>query len=128
MSVDILSPYRVGPPWTLSAPILPLRCPMCNRRLGDLSMTHGRMGLIRASLTIGIPAGRPSSERHAVASSSRRRARHRGWVFVSLERDRWRIWCEHKGRGVLDRTVTASTMERLYAAALAARAREVVLP
>jgi len=58
-----------------------------------------------------------------------RRPKFKGWVFASPDRDRWRIWCEHKqvGRGVLDRTVTASTLERLYAAALAAGAREVVL-
>ena len=137
MSADILAPFRVGPPWILSAPELPLRCSMCYRRVADIAMSHGQMQLVRTvSQRVGIPEGRPSSGRHATGSPGvngrpeRRPRSKEGWVFVSPERDRWRIWCEHKqaGRGVFDRTVTASTLERLYAAALTANAREVVLP
>jgi hypothetical protein len=42
---------------------------------------------------------------------------------------RFRIIHEHKrnGRGLLDRTVTAATLEKLYNAAAAASEREVVL-
>ena len=144
--VDILAPYRVGPPWILAAPELPLRCPMCNRLIAEVTMSHGRMQLIRGmSKREGIPQGRPPSGRHATSAvgqtrgrppsgwvvepmtaSGPRRPRYRGLVYV--EHDRWRVWCVHKGRGVLDRTVTASTLERLYAAVLTAGVREVVLP
>jgi hypothetical protein len=126
---DVLALYRVGPPWVLSAPELSLRCPMCYRRIGDIAMIHGRMGLIRVNVREGIPEGRPPSGRHATASGGRRRPRFKGWVFVCPEGDRWRIWCEHKQahRGPLDRTVTAATLERLYSAAVAAGARKVVL-
>jgi hypothetical protein len=135
--MDILAPYRVGPPWILATPELPLRCPMCNRPIADITMSHGRMQLIRGmTKRVGIPQGQPPSGRHAtgvgwvvepMTASGPRRPRYKGWVFVSPERDRWRVWCIHKGRGVLDRTVTVSTLERLYAAALAAGHREVVL-
>jgi hypothetical protein len=133
--VEILAPYRVGPPWKLSAPELPLKCPMCYRRIGDVTMVHGRMSLLRVSMRTGIPEGRPKSGRHATATGhisdgrSMRRPKFKGWVFVNPEHDRWRIWCEHKqaGRGVLDRNVTAATLERIYAAALASGAPEVVL-
>ena len=100
-------------------------------------MGHGRMLLIRTmSQWVGIPQGRPPSGRgrvratgaSGIGDTKSRRTRSRGWVFVSPERDRWRIWCEHKQGSVLDRTVTASTLERLYGTALAAGAREVVLP
>ena len=134
--LDVLADYRVGPPWVLAAPELPLKCSMCYRRIGDVAMVHGKMALIRVSMRPGIPQGRPKSGRHAAAvsgNSSRESKRHhkfKGWVFVNPERDRWRIWCEHKehNRGPLDRTVTSSTLERLYAAALATGARELVLP
>ena len=128
--------HRIGPPWTLSTPELPLKCSMCYRRIGDVAMVHGRMSLMRVSMRPGIPQGRPPSGRHpsTVAGNSSRDGKgmhkSKGWVFVNPERDRWRIWCEHKGRdrSVLDRTITASTLERLYAAALAIGARELVLP
>ena len=134
--MDILAPYRIGPPWILPAPLLPLKCSMCYRRIGDLGMVHGRMSLIRVSMRPGIPQGRPRSSRHAASvagnnlnGKSMRHPKFKGWAFVNPERDRWRIWCEHKDghRSVLDRTITASTLERLYAVALAAGAREVVL-
>ena len=134
--VDVLAEYRIGPPWKLSAPELPLKCSMCYRRIGDLAMVHGRMSLLRVNMRPGIPEGRPKSGRHAAGvagnnlnGKSMRRHKFKGWVFVNPEHDRWRIWCEHKqaSRGVLDRTVTAATLERMYAAALAAGDREVVL-
>ena len=45
------------------------------------------------------------------------------------EHDRYRIVHEHKrnGRGSLDRTVTADTLEKMYNTAVAADEREVVL-
>jgi hypothetical protein len=45
------------------------------------------------------------------------------------DENRFRIVHEHKrnGRGPLDRTVTAATLEKLYNAAAAASEREVVL-
>jgi hypothetical protein len=134
--VGVLAPYRIGPPWKLSAPTLPLKCSMCYRRLGDIAMVHGRMSLLRVNTRVGIPQDRPKSGRHAAAvtgynldGKGTRHHKFKGWVFVNPERDRWRIWCEHKkaSRDVLDRTVTAATLERMYAAALAASDREVVL-
>ena len=128
--VDVLAPYRAGTP----APELPLRCSICHRRISDVTMLAGQMKLRRAIMRPGIPQGRPPSRRHATftpgfGDGKPGRRPSKGWVFVSPERDRWRIWCEHKQarRGPLDRTVTASTLERLYAAALTDGKREIVL-
>ncbi len=85
-------------------------------------------GTDTVTLTVTNSAGQPPHA-FAVQVVTSQRPKFTGWVFVNPEHDRWRIWCEHKqaGRGVLDRTLTAATLERMYAAALAAGDREVVL-
>ena len=80
---DVLALYRVGPPWILSAPVLPFRCSMCYRRIGDITMTHGRMGLIRVSLQVGIPEGRPPAGRRA--TSVGRSARWETWAAAQVQ-------------------------------------------
>jgi hypothetical protein len=130
-SADILAPYRVGPPWLIGAPELPLLCGVCGRRLCDITMAHGTTRLIRVSMTEGIPRtvqpGRGAQLSGAPRGQTPRHARVK--VYVSEANARWRVWHEHKGRGrgPLDRTVTPATLEKLYAAALTAGNGEVVL-
>jgi hypothetical protein len=132
-SGDVLAPYRAGPPYVAAAPDLPLRCPMCGRRLGEVTFVHGRMVVIRASMVQGIPV-KPRVGRHATVVARRhdgrpsRRPKYIGDIYVNETGDRWRFWCVHKQRGPLDRTITAETLERLYVTALETGAGEVVLP
>jgi len=139
-SVDldaVLAPYRnAADPFWGRPPSLKLLCPVCLRRLGDLSMVHGRMRLLQRSMVKGIPEGRPSLGPHPAVTGGNnsgrpgRRPKHVGVVFESPEGDRWRFVCVHKtgDRALLDRPVTATTLERLYGEAIAYGLDEVVLP
>jgi hypothetical protein len=81
----------------------------------------------------GIPQHVPKG-RIASGSTSINGSRHR-WPNVKIyldesgEHDRYRIVHEHKrnGRGTLDRTITAATLEKIYNEAVASDQREVVL-
>jgi len=132
---DVLALYRAGPPWRMAVPELPLRCPMCYRRLSDISMVHGEMTLLRVGMSGGpaprrLPKSRPATA-HGGSSLDRGKPRQSRAIVYELGDGRgpWRVFCRHKqaDRGHLDRTLTASTLERLYAAALAAGRHEVVL-
>jgi hypothetical protein len=97
-------------------------------------MFHGDVMLLRTSQRHdGIPQQVPKGR---IASSSSSINGSRGcWPNVTIyvdksgEQERFRIVHEHKrgGRGPLDRTITATTLEKLYNEAVASDQREVVL-
>jgi len=112
----------------------PLICGMCGRRICDISMFHGDVMLLRASrnhdgIPQQVPKGRIASGNSSINGQKPRDPNVKIYVDESGEQDRFRIVHEHKskGRGTLDRTITANTLEKLYIAAVAADEREVVL-
>ena len=110
----------------------PLLCGMCHRRICDITIVRGDVLLIRAPKREGIPEQQVPEGRVARGLGSIRGGRPRDpnvRIFVDESRDRFRIVHHHKrgGRGPLDRTITAATLEKMYNAADAADEREVVL-
>jgi hypothetical protein len=112
----------------------PLLCGMCHRRMCDITVVHGRVVLLRAPKRVGIPQKVPTG-RAPRMSGGRRGEKPRDPNVRIFEDDadgqiRFRIIHEHKrnGRGPLDRTVTAAKLEKMFEAAVAAGANEVVLP
>lgn len=110
----------------------PLICGMCGRRICDISMFRGDVMLLRASRHHGgipqqVPEG-PIAKGNSSINGKRPRDPNVK-IFVDKSEDRYRMVHEHKrsGRGTLDRTITADTLEKLYNAAVAADEREVVL-
>ena len=111
---------------------LPLVCGMCHRRLCDITIFRGDVLLIRAPQREGIPEQQVPEGRVARGLGSINGGRPRDpnvRIFVDESGDRFRIVHHHKrgGRGPLDRTTTAATLEKLYADAVASDQREVVL-
>ena len=111
----------------------PLLCGMCHRRMCDITVINGSVMLLRVPKRLGIPQKVPTG-RAPRMSGSRRGEKPRDPNVRIFEDDangqiRFRIVHEHKrnGRGPLDRTVTAATLEKVYDAAVAAGEREVVL-
>jgi hypothetical protein len=111
----------------------PLICGMCHRRMCDITVVHGHVVLLRVSRRVGIPQKVPTGRAPRMLGGRRGEKRRDPNVRI-FEDDadgqiRFRIIHEHKrnGRGLLDRTVTAATLEKLYNAAAAASEREVVL-
>ena len=76
-----------------------------------------------------VPKGRIASGSSSINGSRGRWPNVKIYLDKSGEHDRYRIVHEHKrnGRGTLDRTITADTLEKLYADAVASDQREVVL-
>jgi hypothetical protein len=112
----------------------PLICGMCGRRICDIIIFHGDVVLIRASqrhdgIPQQVPKGRIASGSSSINGSRGRWPNVKIYVDKSGEHDRYRIVHEHKrnGRGTLDRTITADTLEKLYNDAVASDQREVVL-
>jgi hypothetical protein len=103
---------------------------MCGRRIGDIACVNSDVALVRAPRRVGIPHGTPKGPRldvsHAQGNNAPRNANAR--IFVDESGDRFRVH-EHKrgGRGPLDRTITATTLEKMYADAVASDQREVAL-
>jgi hypothetical protein len=88
--------------------------------------------LIRAPHREGIPEQRVPEGRVARGLGSIHGGKPRDpnvRIFVDETRDRFRIVHHHKrgGRGPLDRTITATTLEKLYNEAVASDQREFVL-
>jgi hypothetical protein len=92
-----------------------------HRRICDIIIFHSDVLLIRASQRHdGIPQQVPKG--HIASSSSSINGSRGRWPNVKIyldksgEHDRYRIVHEHKrsGRGPLDRTITADTLEKLY--------------
>jgi hypothetical protein len=113
---------------------LPLICGMCHRRICDIIIFRGDVVLIRVSKTIGIPEKAPTGRGARGLSGSIPGQRPRDpnvRVFTDDfdRQSRFRIVHEHKrnGRGPLDRTITAATLEKMYNEAVAADECEVVL-
>jgi hypothetical protein len=113
---------------------LPLVCGMCHRRLCDITIFRGDVLLIRAPQREGIPEQQVPEGRVARGLGSINGGRPRDpnvRIFTDDfdRQSRFRIVHHHKrgGRGPLDRTVTAATLEKLYADAVASDQREVVL-
>ena len=104
----------------------PLVCGMCGRRICDIALFNGDVHLLRVPRRAGIP-GKVLPEGRAFRITGARDPNVR--VFAEESGDRFRIVHHHKrnGRGPLDRTITAATLEKLYNAAVAADDREVVL-
>lgn len=105
---------------------------MCGRRICDITATSGGIALLRAPKRVGIPEQKPSGRRSARTTGALLGQRPRDpavRIFVEESGDRFRIVHEHKrnGRGPLDRTVTAATLERLLRTAVEAGTPEVVL-
>jgi hypothetical protein len=110
----------------------PLVCGMCHRRMCDITVVRGDVLLIRAPKREGIPQEKVPEGRVARGLGSVRGTRPRDpnvRIFVDESRDRFRIVHHHKrgGRGPLDRTITAATLQKMYDGAVAAGADEVVL-
>jgi hypothetical protein len=110
-----------------------LICGMCGRRICDISIIGDNVTLLRVSYHLGIPQ-QASKDRgpRGLASINGQRPRDPNvkiYLDNTGEQDRFQIVHEHKrnGRGTLDRTVTAATLEKMYNAAIAADEREVVL-
>ena len=111
-----------------------LVCGMCSRRICDITISHGNLILLRASQRPGgipqqVPKGRIASGSGSINGARGRWPNVKIYVDESGDPKRYRIVHEHKrkGRGTLDRTITATTLEKLYNAAKAADEREVVL-
>ena len=111
-----------------------LVCGMCHRRICDVAIFRGDVLLIRASQREGIPAHKVPEGRVARGLGSINGGRPRDpnvRIFVDdvNTQSRYRIVHHHKrgGRGPLDRTITADTLETLYNEAVASDQREVVL-
>jgi hypothetical protein len=107
---------------------------MCHRRICDITIFRGDVLLIRASrrhdgIPQQVPKGRIASGSGSINGQRPRWPNVKIYVDESGEHDRYRIVHEHKrnGRGPLDRTITEATLEKLYAEAVAADQREVVL-
>jgi hypothetical protein len=107
---------------------------MCSRRVCDIALFRGDVTLLRASRRLGgipqhVPKGRIARGNGSINGQRPRDPNVKIYLDESGEHDRYRIVHEHKrnGRGPLDRTVTAATLEKLYSAAVAADQREVVL-
>jgi hypothetical protein len=111
----------------------PLLCGMCHRRMCDIAIIRGDVHLLRAPRRVGIPQEKVPEGRVARGFGSVRGTRPRDPNVRIFEDDsdenRFRIVHHHKrgGRGPLDRTITAATLQKMYDAAVAARADEVVL-
>jgi hypothetical protein len=110
----------------------PMICGMCGRRICDIAIIRGDVHLLRASRRDdGIPQQVPKG-RIASGSGSINGSRGR-WpnvkIYLDKSHDRYRIVHEHKrnGRGTLDRTIKADTLEKMYTDAVASDQREVVL-
>ena len=112
----------------------PLLCGMCHRRICDIIVNRGDVYLVRASQRKGIPekvpADRPTRWAAGPPGKKPRDPNVRIYVDDADEATRFRIVHEHKrnGRGPLDRTIKAATLEKMVSAAVAAGEPEVVLP
>jgi hypothetical protein len=107
---------------------------MCHRRICDITIFRGDVHLLRASrredgIPRQVPKGRIASGSSSINGSRGRWPNVKIYLDKSGENDRYRIVHEHKrnGRGTLDRTITATTLEKLYAEAVASDQREIVL-
>ena len=108
----------------------PLVCGMCGRRICDITVTNGRVALPYAFARMAIPERVPTGYRVKSLGPAQGQTRKPNVrIFADEASGRFRIIHEHKsnGRGALDRTVNAATLEKLYSAAVAADEREVVL-
>ena len=109
----------------------PLVCGMCHRRICDIGIIGDSVTLLRVSYHLGIPRQVPRGRGpRGLGSIQGQRPRDPNVrVFADVGQNRFRIVHEHKrgGRGTLDRTVTAATLEKMYNAAVVADEREVVL-
>jgi hypothetical protein len=111
----------------------PLVCGMCHRRMCDIAVINGDVALLRAPRRVGIPQEKVPEGRVARSAGATRGTRPRDPNVRIFEDDsdgnRFRIVHHHKrgGRGPLDRTITAATLQKMYDAAVAAGANEVVL-
>jgi hypothetical protein len=97
-------------------------------------MSRGDVMLLRASrrddgIPRQVPKGRIASGSSSINGARGRWPNVKIYVDKSGEQDRFRIVHDHKrnGRGPLDRTITATSLEKLYNEAVAADEREVVL-
>jgi hypothetical protein len=109
-----------------------LVCGMCGRRICDIGIIGDNVTLLRVSYHLGIPQQAPKwrGPRGLGSIPGQRPRDPNVRFFADNGQNRFRIVHEHKrnGRGTLDRTVTAATLEKMYNAAVAADEREVVLP
>jgi hypothetical protein len=109
-----------------------LVCGMCHRRICDIAIVRGDVALLRVTQHGGIPQQVPQSRGPRMTGGRVGEKPRDPNVQVYADESgesRFRIVHEHKrnGRGTLDRTVKASTLEKLYNDAVAVGNDEVVL-